>query len=90
MFEVFLSNNAHKSLKNLDKELAEKIRPALAMLETTPLPLKEYDLKKLSGTENFYRIRVSNHRIIYSVDWKGRTINVLKIERRDDSTYNKL
>lgn len=90
MFEVFLSNNAAKVLRNMGEKLLGKIRVALERLENTPLPVKEYDLKKITGAENFYRIRLSGIRIVYSVDWNDKKINVLKIEKRGDSTYSRI
>jgi len=56
-------------------------------LKLAPLPVKEYDLKKISGTDNIYRIRISDYRIIYAIYWDKKEINVLRIARRDDRTY---
>lgn len=90
MFEIFLSNKAEKELRGTDKKFLERIKALLEALKSSPLPIREYDLKKISGTENFYRIRLSEYRVIYSVDWGSKSINILKIERRGDSTYSRL
>ena len=87
LFEVFLSREAEKALKGLDKKISLKIKEALLQLKITPLPFKEYDLKKIAGSENIYRIRISRYRIIYSVGWETKIVNVLRIARRDDKTY---
>lgn len=52
MFEIFLSNASKKALKNLDKRIVEKIKKALLDLKNSPLPVKEYDLKKLAGEQD--------------------------------------
>jgi len=63
------------------------VKEALLTLKTTPIPARTHDLKKISGSDNIYRIRISNHRIIYAVYWDRKEINVLRIARRDDRTY---
>jgi mRNA interferase RelE/StbE len=87
MFDVFLSRDAEKALSKIDKKLTIRIKQALLTLKLTPLPVKEYDLKKISGTDNIYRIRISDYRIIYAVYWDKKEINIIRIVRRDDRTY---
>ena len=38
-----------------------------------------YDIKKLKGVKNTYRLRVGDHRIIYTVDFDAARIFVLSI-----------
>lgn len=87
MFEIFLSNKAQKALKNLDKRIAARVKKALLTLKNYPVPIKEYDIKKISGEADTYRLRISRYRIIYDVDWDNRVITVLKIDMRSESTY---
>lgn len=87
MFEIFLSNASKKALKNLDKRIVEKIKKALLDLKNSPLPVKEYDLKKLAGEQDTYRLRISKYRIVYDIDWSNRVITVIKIEKKDEKTY---
>lgn len=87
MFEVYLSNAALKTLKNLEKRLAEKVKTALLALKTSPLPIKEYDIKKVEGTEDIYRLRISRYRIVYRIDWGRKEINIIKIDKKDEKTY---
>ena len=63
MFEIYLSNAALKALKNLDKRIVEKAKKALLILKNSPLPIKEYDIKKVEGTDDIYRLRISRYRI---------------------------
>jgi mRNA interferase RelE/StbE len=87
MFDVFLGREAEKTLGKIDKKLSVRIKQALLTLKLTPLPVKEYNLKKISGTDNIYRIRISDYRIIYAIYWDKKEINVIRIARRDDRTY---
>ena len=65
MFEIYLSNKTLKALKKLDKGIVERLRKLLLNLETSPLPIREYDIKKISGIENVYRVRISEYRRNY-------------------------
>ena len=87
LFEVFLSRETEKALKDIEKKLVIRIKEALLHLKVAPLPFKEYDLKKIAGADNVYRIRISSYRIIYSIQWELKEINVIRIARRDDKTY---
>ncbi len=69
MFEIYLSNEALKALKNLDKRVVEKTKKAFITLKTSALPIKEYDIKKVEGLEDIYRLRISRIRIVYRIDW---------------------
>ncbi len=52
MFEIYLSNAALKALKDLDKRIVDKAKKALLTLKTYPLPIKEYDIKRVEGAED--------------------------------------
>ncbi|HJD60253.1 MAG TPA: type II toxin-antitoxin system RelE/ParE family toxin [Rickettsia endosymbiont of Omalisus fontisbellaquei] len=54
-------------------------------LRTTPLPV---GIKKLSGIDNLYRLRIENYRIIYQVEHKILLILVLKIGGRKEIYEN--
>ena len=87
MFEIFLSNAALKSINNLDRKVVGRIKAALLALKTSPLPINEYDIKKLAGEVDTYRLRISKYRIVYDIDWDNKVITVLKIDKRDEKTY---
>ncbi len=38
------------------------------------MPAKRYDVKKLKGYEDTYRVRIGRLRIVYEVNWKKKTI----------------
>ncbi|HJH26126.1 MAG TPA: hypothetical protein C5S37_04960 [Methanophagales archaeon] len=90
MFEIYLSNNSLKTLKRLDKRIVERIRKLLLNLETSPLPIREYDIKKITDAEDVYRVRISDYRVIYKIKWEKKEIDVIKIAKRDEKTYKKL
>jgi mRNA-degrading endonuclease RelE of RelBE toxin-antitoxin system len=55
---------------------------AFEALTQNPAPTPEYDVKKLSGMVNTYRIRIGEIHIEYEVDWDSKRIDVLVAEFR--------
>lgn len=84
---MLFSNSSEKFLKNCDSKLKERLRELFIVLREIPIPAKEYDLKKICGEEDTYRIRLSGHRATYCIDWENRKIRVIFIEKRKESTY---
>jgi mRNA interferase RelE/StbE len=66
-YELKPSKDSIKFVKRLDVKLKNKLEALFKILKLNPLPFKEYDLKKLKGTKNFYRIRIGKIRIIYEI-----------------------
>ena len=72
-----------KSISKGDKSSAKMLKERISSLEDDPFPQKS---KKI--TDDIYRIRCGDYRIIYSVD--DRKIYILCIKRRNENTYNNL
>lgn len=70
------------------KRLSPKERLALKhiLLKIKENDLSDFDIKKLKGHDNVYRIRKGKIRIIIFI--KERKVKILTIERRSDNTYN--
>jgi mRNA interferase RelE/StbE len=66
-YELKPSKDSIKFVERLDKKLKRKLGALFKTLKLNPLPFKEYDLKKLKGTRNFYRIRIGKIRVIYEI-----------------------
>lgn len=88
MFEVYLGRKAEKFFAGCDEKLEERLRTLFSDLKDNPVPAKIYDLRKVEGEEDTYRIRLSSYRAIYTVYWQEKTIRVTKIERKKDRTYD--
>ena len=86
-FEVFLSNNAEKGLAKSDSFIKKRMHEALDELETNPVPIQKFDVTKLSGSESNYRIRIGQYRMLYSIKWNEKQIQVFDINKRKDRTY---
>ena len=66
-YEVLIHKKLAKSTNNLPKNHLEKFAKLIDVLSKNPYPWKEFDLKKIEGTEDTYRIRFGKYRIIYYI-----------------------
>ena len=74
--EIKFKKSATKALKQMDKPTKERIRKAIIGLTMTP-PVG--DIKTMQGyTDNRFRLRVGQYRIIYKYDTNG-TVEILLI-----------
>ena len=90
MFEVhFWNNRARKEYEQLDDKLRDRINEFCEVLKETPVPFREYDINKVAGREGSFRARIGKFRMLYYVDELVHKIYILKIEKKDDSTYKK-
>ncbi|MBI2583275.1 MAG: type II toxin-antitoxin system RelE/ParE family toxin [Candidatus Aenigmarchaeota archaeon] len=83
MFEIFISNQAKKFLRGIDRKIAGEMTDVLSFLKATPIPVKDFDVSKLSGEEDSYRIRIGRYRILYRIYWKERKLRIIRIETRE-------
>ena len=87
MFSIILTNKANGQLNHLDGKMRHRVEELLSLLEHSPVPAMQHDLKKISGEQDTYRIRLSSYRIVYKIYWENKSIAVAKIERRSETTY---
>ena len=67
MYEILLHPDAQKVYSKADKALAKKIAKCLQQLEQDPR--SHPNIKALKGEySSFYRYRIGDYRIIYSVE----------------------
>ncbi len=81
MYEVTLLEKAIKELSKLPKKEADKVAAKIDKLGDDPYPTGS---KKLQSYENVYRIRQGDYRILYEVQNKRLTVQVVKIGSRKD------
>ena len=77
-YEVEFKSAAKKSLEKLPKKIQKRIQGVITVLETNPLPPIA---EKLKGRDA-YRIRVSDYRIIYSIENNKLLVVVVSIGHR--------
>lgn len=82
MYKIIISQSALKELLSLQKATVIRIQKAIEQLANNPRPT---DIKKLKGsTENLYRIRSGDYRIVYAIDDSIKIIDIRKIGHRKD------
>ncbi len=84
MYEVLLYPDAKAAYASADKALAKKIAKCLQQLEQ--MPLFHPNVKALKGNyTGYYRYRIGDYRVIYSVDEEIVKVFVLTISRRGEA-----
>lgn len=94
-FEIFISKKADKELKKIAKSNKEAHLDIVIFIEkklTSENPCALPNAKHLQGfNDNRYRWRLGEYRIIGIVEnGKTKIIQIIKIAKRDDSTYKGL
>jgi mRNA interferase RelE/StbE len=81
VYSVHLAPAAERQLKTLAKPAQQRIVRRLRKLEDNPRP---HGIEKVTGSEDFYRIREGDYRIIYTIKDQDLIILVVKIGHRKD------
>lgn len=84
MYEVLLHPDAQEIYEKADKALAQKIARCLEQLEQTPL--LHPNIKALKGDYlGYYRYRIGDYRVIYSVEDELVRVLVVAIVHRSEA-----
>ena len=78
---------AHRAGKSLARSPAKdraRLLAAIAELHENPFA---GDVVRLQGEENTWRRRVGSYRVIFEIDVKALTVDVLDVARRTSTTY---
>ncbi len=82
MYKVLISNRAEKQIKSLPEKIRTKVKAKLIDMESNPF---SGDVKKLKVSQNRYRARVGQYRIIFDVDKKTVIAYILTVRHRKDA-----
>jgi mRNA interferase RelE/StbE len=72
---------ALRSLRKLDRQVAERVKAATEALRRNPRPP---GVKMLAGSHGLLRIRVGDYRVLYAVDDERRMVRIADIGHRGD------
>jgi mRNA interferase RelE/StbE len=78
-FSLSFKKSAEKDLRKIPKEIIPHIFEHIETLASEPVP---HDAYKPASTENLYRIRVGDYRVIYQVLHASREVTVIYIRHR--------
>ena len=81
MYEVRLSLEAEKVFAKCNKALAKKLARCFSNLENSPR--SHPNIKPLKGSySGYYRYRVGDYRVVYSIEDELVVVNVILIAHR--------
>lgn len=80
-YTITFKKAASKQLRKLPKAVLATVASAVDDLANEPRP---DSCKKLKGTDDVYRIRVGDYRVLYTVDDSIITVEVIKVGNRKD------
>ena len=80
-YAVSFRRSADKDLQKLDIKLQRRVLRAVEPLAQNPRP---DGCRKLQGSDDAYRIRVGDYRVIYTVDDEVLIVAVERVRHRRD------
>jgi mRNA interferase RelE/StbE len=80
-YRIEWKTSAVKELKNLDRSVVGRIVEAVGSLADEPLP---GGCRKLRGSEDTYRVRVGDYRVVYEVLGGARVVKIVRVRHRKD------
>ena len=80
MYTVVIEHRAYKELDRLPRQVLSRIIRPINSLSLNPRPS---GVKKMF-TENGWRIRIGDYRVLYSIDDKNKMVIVYRIKHRGD------
>lgn len=82
IYHITITKSALKELSKLNTVVFKKLEKAIDGLSKNPRP---EGVKKLKGiSEDLYRIRSGDYRVIYAVDDEIRIVDIRKVRHRKD------
>ena len=79
-YTVEISSSAQRQFKKLPEVIQEHLIPEILLLETAPRPA---GVKKLQVFD-YYRIRIGDYRVVYSINDKAHLVKILDLGHRKD------
>jgi mRNA interferase RelE/StbE len=81
-YTVVFARSARKELQALDRTVAARV---LKRIETRRLEPRPSGCRKLEGTDNLWRIRIGDWRVVYAIDDARTLVEVSVIRHRRDA-----
>lgn len=80
-FRISFARSAARELERLDPPVARRVLLAIEKLADNPRPP---GCVKLQGSQNEWRIRIGDWRVVYTVDDKGKLVDIVAVRHRSD------
>ena len=79
-YTVEVTSSARRQFKKLPEAIQEQLIPKILLLETIPRPS---GVKKLQVFD-YYRIRIGDYRVVYSINDRAHLVKILDLGHRKD------
>ncbi len=77
-----MTNKATKSSRRLPDHYKRNLAELLIVLEENPVPSQSYDIAKMKGLVDTFRVRLGDIRVVYKINWESRHVIVLVVSPR--------
>jgi mRNA interferase RelE/StbE len=81
-YQILFARSARKELEALPQRLGDRVLRRIEALGANPRPS---GCRKLSGSDNLWRVRVGEQRVVYAVDDAQRLVDVIAVRHRRDA-----
>ena len=81
-YRVEIKRSAQKEIRLLPKNVLHRVLAKIKTLADNPKPS---GCKKIVGSENTWRIRVGNYRIVYNIFDEVLVVEVITVRHRKDA-----
>lgn len=88
LYRLNLSKEAQSQIERLLGHIRQRIRQTIAGLAYEPRPSTAKQME--DELSDYYRIRIENYRVIYTIDDKIILIKVIRVTKRTPKTYQGL
>jgi len=78
-YRLTFARSARRELEALDRQLVQRIFVKIEALSENPRPRA---CRKLQGSENLWRIRIGDYRVVYNVDDEQRVVDIVTVRHR--------
>ena len=82
-YEVVFKKSAVKDLESLPKKIQQTMLEAIQLLRLNPFT-QLLHIKKMKGTQDLYRVRIGDYRIIYLIENQLIKVTIIKIGHRQN------
>lgn len=81
-YELHIERHAEKDLNKLEESFFIAIATKIKRLADNPHPRGS---KKITGSQNDWRLRVGDYRVLYEIDSKTKTIRIMRVKHRREA-----
>lgn len=81
-YAIVFARSARRELDKLPDSVVDRILPRIEELSTNPRP---HGCRKIKGSDNLWRIRVGDYRVIYSIDDRRQIVDIVTVRHRSDA-----